>query len=119
MNGRLLIDARSFLGKVWNLARPYWSSEERWLARGLLAAIVGLTLAIVYMSVRWWRTIHQLQSSPSTLDPNYTLSLRLNAFAFLFLLIYFIRRRYVAAMTERVAEQTLQAAVLGGASRAS
>ena len=51
MNGRLLIDARSFLGKVWNLARPYWSSEERWLARGLLAAIVGLTLAIVYMSV--------------------------------------------------------------------
>lgn len=51
MNGRLLIDAKSFLGKVWNLARPYWSSEERWTARGLLAAIVALTLGIVYMSV--------------------------------------------------------------------
>ena len=51
MNGRLLIDARSFLGKVWNLARPYWSSEERWRARALLGAIVALTLGIVYMSV--------------------------------------------------------------------
>ena len=51
MNGRLLIDARSFLGKVWDLARPYWLSEERWMARGLLAAIVALTLGIVYMSV--------------------------------------------------------------------
>ena len=51
MNARLLIDATSFLGKVWNLARPYWSSDERWPARGLLVAIVALTLGIVYMSV--------------------------------------------------------------------
>jgi heme exporter protein C len=70
------------------------------------------------MSVRWWRTIHQVQSSPNTLDPNYTLSLRLNAFAFLFLIIYFIRRRYEAALTERVADRVAEAAVLGGANAA-
>jgi heme exporter protein C len=100
--------------------RAFVEEPERRALWSSVAGIFGaINYPIVYMSVRWWRTIHQVQSSPSTLDPNYTLSLRLNAFAFLFLLIYFIRRRYVAAMTERVAEQTLQAAVLGGASRAS
>src|SRR5579859_6316129 len=51
MNHRLLIGATTFLGKVWDLARPYWSSEERWRARGLLAAIVSLTLGLVYINV--------------------------------------------------------------------
>jgi len=48
---RLLIHAATFLGKVWKLSRPYWFSEERWRARGLLAAIVGLSLALVYLLV--------------------------------------------------------------------
>ncbi|MCC6472387.1 MAG: ABC transporter ATP-binding protein/permease [Burkholderiales bacterium] len=48
---RLLIDAGSFLGKVWALAAPYWKSEERLRAWGLLIAVVGLTLGLVYMAV--------------------------------------------------------------------
>jgi vitamin B12/bleomycin/antimicrobial peptide transport system ATP-binding/permease protein len=51
MNKRLLLDATTFLGKVWKLTRPYWRSEERWRARGLLAAILALTLGIVYINV--------------------------------------------------------------------
>ena len=51
MPSQLLIDASTFLGKVWNLARPYWFSEERWRARGLLAAILALTLGLVYIAV--------------------------------------------------------------------
>jgi len=51
MENRLLIDATTFLGKVWKLARPYWSSEERWRARLLLAAILVLTLGLVYINV--------------------------------------------------------------------
>lgn len=35
----------------WALTRPYWSSEDRWAARGLLAAIVGLNLGAVYLNV--------------------------------------------------------------------
>ncbi len=89
--------------------RAQWSA-----AAGLFGAI---NYPIVYMSVRWWRTLHQVQSSPETLDPSYTLSLRLNAFAILFIIIFFIRRRYEAALTERVAEQESQAAALGGYSR--
>jgi heme exporter protein C len=98
--------------------RAFVEEPERRAQWCAVAGIFGaINYPIVYMSVRWWRTIHQVQSSPSTLDPNYTLSLRLNAFAILFLAIYFIRRRYEAALTERVAEQTLQAAALGGSSR--
>lgn len=87
--------------------RAQWSA-----AVGLLGAI---NVPIVYMSVRWWRTLHQIQSSPSTVDSPYVLALRLNAFAVLFLVIYFIRRRYEAALTERAAEHRQQAAALGGA----
>src|SRR5450830_676779 len=37
--------------RVWALSLPYFKSEERWKARGLLATIVGLNLAAVYMLV--------------------------------------------------------------------
>ena len=39
------------LRDVWALTRPYWFSEERWSARGLLLAILLLNLAIVFLSV--------------------------------------------------------------------
>lgn len=39
------------LRAAWALARPYWRSDERWTARALLAAVVGLNLAIVYVNV--------------------------------------------------------------------
>ncbi|MBI0435739.1 ABC transporter ATP-binding protein/permease [Roseomonas sp. KE0001] len=40
-----------FLRDAWALARPYWSSEERWRARLLLAVVVALNLALVGMGV--------------------------------------------------------------------
>ena len=40
-----------FLKRMWALAAPYFRSEEKWQARGLLAAIVVLNLAAVYMLV--------------------------------------------------------------------
>jgi putative ATP-binding cassette transporter len=42
---------RQFLRKVLALALPYFNSEEKWKARGLLAAIIALNLAAVYMLV--------------------------------------------------------------------
>jgi heme exporter protein C len=86
--------------------RAQWSA-----AVGLLGAI---NVPIVYMSVQWWRTLHQMQSTPSTMDDPYKLGMRLNAFAVLFIVIYFIRRRYEAALTERAAEHRAQAVALGG-----
>jgi putative ATP-binding cassette transporter len=44
--------ARTFLPDLWALTRPYWFSEERWAARGLLAVIVALNLGLVYINVQ-------------------------------------------------------------------
>jgi putative ATP-binding cassette transporter len=46
-----LTSFKVFLGRVWALAVPFFRSEQRWQARGLLAAIVALNLAAVYMLV--------------------------------------------------------------------
>src|SRR5215831_16080262 len=40
-----------FLKDAWRLARPYFSSEEKWSARLLLAAIIALNLFMVAMDV--------------------------------------------------------------------
>ena len=38
----------NFLRQVWHLSAPYFrSSDERWKARGLLAAIIALNLGAV------------------------------------------------------------------------
>ena len=42
---------REFAGKAWRLSTPYFSSDEKWKARALLAAIVALNLGAVYMLV--------------------------------------------------------------------
>lgn len=95
---RALVDERE--------RRAQWSA-----AVGVLGAI---NVPIVYLSVRWWRTIHQIQSSPATVDPAYVIGLRLNAFALLFVMVYFIRRRYEAALLERAAEHAAETMALGG-----
>ena len=42
---------KAFLRDFWVLARPYWFSEERRSARLLLAAVIALNLAIVFVNV--------------------------------------------------------------------
>lgn len=42
--------ARGFLAQLWKLAAPYWWSEERWVARGLLAVIIGMNVLLVWLS---------------------------------------------------------------------
>jgi putative ATP-binding cassette transporter len=48
---RMLVRLRSFLRDLWQLTRPYWSSEEKWVARGLLAVVVALDLGTVFVTV--------------------------------------------------------------------
>jgi vitamin B12/bleomycin/antimicrobial peptide transport system ATP-binding/permease protein len=55
------IRLRQLLRDAWGLARPYWRSEDRWAARGLLVVVVALTLGIVYINVlinRWNNTFY-------------------------------------------------------------
>jgi putative ATP-binding cassette transporter len=39
------------LREAWAIAAPYWRSEDRWAARGLLVVVVALNLGIVYLNV--------------------------------------------------------------------
>src|SRR5687768_15248868 len=86
--------------------------RARWSAA--VGAIGAVNVPIVYMSVKWWRTLHQPPSSPATLDPIYTMGLRLNAIALLLVTIYFIRKRYEIARLERAVEHLAEAAAMGG-----
>lgn len=96
--------------------RAFAEEPERRARWSAAVGILGfLNVPIVYMSVRWWRTIHQVQSSPSTVDSAYVLGLRLNAIAFLLLFLYLLSLRYHASRAERAAETRLEeAALMGG-----
>jgi len=52
---------KSTTGKIWALTTPYFGSDEKWKARGLLAAIVALNLLGVYLLVQyndWYRVFY-------------------------------------------------------------
>jgi len=84
--------------------------RARWSAAvGVLGC---LNVPIVYMSVKWWRTLHQIQSSPSTVDPAYVLGLRANGIACLLVATYLVWRRYHSAIAERDAERRRDDAAL-------
>ncbi|MBI4412286.1 MAG: cytochrome c biogenesis protein CcsA, partial [Deltaproteobacteria bacterium] len=78
----------------YHILRKLIADPER---RAKTAAGVGvlifLNVPLVYFSVKWWRSLHQVQSSPQTMDPSMVLPLRLNALAILGigLLFLFVR----------------------------
>ena len=48
-----VVTKRAFLRQAWDLAWPYWRSEEKWSAIGLLAAVIALNLITVWLNVRF------------------------------------------------------------------
>jgi heme exporter protein C len=94
--------------------RSFTEDPERRATWSAGVGIFGaLNVPIVYMSVRWWRTLHQVQSTPETWSV-YKWGLRVNAMAFLLVLIVFVAWRYRAARIERRAEALQEEAVLEG-----
>src|SRR6266478_1789778 len=43
---------RQIVRDAWRLAKPYWTSEEKWSAWGLLLVVIAFNLGNVYISVR-------------------------------------------------------------------
>ncbi|HBU47353.1 MAG TPA: transcriptional regulator [Myxococcales bacterium] len=85
-----------------NLRRP---SEKASLA-SVATILAWMTVPVVYMSVRWWNSLHQIQSTPKTVDAAMVLPLRMNAFAMLFLALGLTLLR---ARTLRLQRQALLA----------
>lgn len=71
-----------------------------WSAVACILAYVDVP--IVYFSVKWWNSLHQLQSSPETVSKAFHWPLRINAFGILFLMSGMIAlRSRVAALRLR------------------
>ena len=77
--------------------------ERRMTLGSVVTILAGLSMFVTYFSVRWWRTMHQMQSSPETIDPGMVLILRINAFALLFLSTWFVARRWRIAHANSLA----------------
>jgi heme exporter protein C len=85
--------------------REFADEPERRMRWSAAVGVIGaLNVPVVYMSVRWWRTLHQIQSSPATVDPHYVIGLRSNAIAFMLLLIFFIAKRYQVSLLSNALE---------------
>jgi vitamin B12/bleomycin/antimicrobial peptide transport system ATP-binding/permease protein len=64
---------RHVLRDAWAMTHPFWFSEDRWVARGLLLAVIALNLGIVYINVllnKWNNTFYDALQ-----DKNYTVFL--------------------------------------------
>jgi len=85
--------------------------------RAVWSAVVGIIIAVdvpvVYFSVKWWKSLHQVQSTPKTVDPQMVIALRWNAFAFLAVLIVFLVARYHIALASRIRETSVPDAPAG------
>jgi heme exporter protein C len=89
--------------------RATWSAGV-----GILGA---LNAPIVYMSVRWWRTLHPVQSTPSAIAPEFSRAMWVNTAAFLLLLVTLLLWRYRVARLLQRARLLREEAILaaGGA----
>lgn len=76
--------------------RATWSS--------VLGIFAFVDLPVLWYSVKWWKSLHQVQSSPKTVDPDMTVVLRWSAFTMLALLFVFIVLRFRIALRAREAE---------------
>lgn len=82
-----------------------WDRRATWTAVATIVAYVDVPL--VYFCVRWWRSLHQVQSSPETVDSAMVLPLRINAFAILFLAIWLATKRARIERLRRLGEQSI------------
>ena len=94
----------AFLGIL--ALRQFTDNPQRRAVWSAVATIIAsVDLPIVYFSVKWWNSLHQQQSTPSSVSSPFHLPLRLNAFGVLFLMIGFIMLRARIA-AERMREET-------------
>ena len=72
------------------LLRRLIDSPTKRMTASSVATVIGfVNVPVVYFSVRWWRTLHQVQSTPETVSSAMVTPLRIAAFGVLFLSIAF------------------------------
>ena len=88
--------------------RSFTEDPERRATWSAVAAILSyVSLPIVWFSVRWWNSLHQVQSNPSTVDKPMVQVLRWGAVTFFCFLYVFIVKRYQIARSRQTAAMEL------------
>lgn len=59
---------RHLFRNFWRLAKPYWVSEDKFYAWGLLALVVSLSLGMVYMNVQFNSWNNEFYNSLQNID---------------------------------------------------
>ena len=59
---------------------------KRAVGSAVATLVAFVDVPVVYFSVRWWNSLHQVQSTPATVSPDFYWPLRINAFGVLFLI---------------------------------
>lgn len=77
--------------------------RARWCA--VIGIIAFVQVPIVYLSVYWWRSLHQPASSPRSMAGEFWAVLLLNLAAFTLAFVYLLARRYRLASLELALEQ--------------
>src|SRR6185295_19233341 len=81
--------------------------ERRAVWAAVTAIVIAVDVPIIYFSVKWWKSLHQVQSNPRTVDPDMVHALRWNIIAFFLLFIVFLVARYRIALAARMRETTV------------
>ena len=81
--------------------------ERRAVWSAVVAILAAVDLPILWFSVKWWRSLHQVQSTRESVDPAMQIPLLVNTLAFLFLVGLFIAVRYRIALRARAEEVAL------------
>ncbi len=124
LNALLLIQGSLWAKPTWGV---YWTWDPRLTTCAIMVVAFGVVLAlrkqideparrltisaaativafvnvpIVYLSVKWWRTLHQPYSSPETVDSAMVTPLRVAAFGMLFLATCFVVKRWRFSVVE-------------------
>ena len=93
----------SFLGIA--ALRSFVDDPEKRATWSATASVLAwVNVPFVYLCVKWMRSLHQVQSTPSTVDPDMVIVLRTNAFAVLFLAIFWVASRWRIARRRRALE---------------
>lgn len=108
---------KTFTHQAWALTKPYFQSDEKWKARGMLLAIVVLNLGLVYMAVLFndWNKLFydSLQEKNATVFWAQLGRFSYLAFAFIVIAVYkfyltqLLEMRWRAWMTGHYLERWL------------
>ena len=90
----------------WHLFRGYWSSEEKWKARGLLGVVIALNFAMVYLLVQlnnWYNEFYNsLQNYEADLFWPLVGKFTIIAFTYILIAVYAIYLRQMLQLKWRI-----------------